>query len=72
MAAPIKYEGGMSLEAIAEAENTTPAAIHMLLTRALNKLRKRGLPVHTCRELLEVLERSRPHAEHTVRSGRRR
>jgi hypothetical protein len=68
--APLKHQ--MSLEEIAAKEGTTPAAINTLLSRALRKLRNRGLPVYTCRELLEALERSRPHTEHTVRRTARR
>jgi hypothetical protein len=70
MGAPIKYDGGMSLEAIAAAENTTPAAIHMCLSRALRKLRRQGLLI-TCRELAEALQRGR-NTENIVRTARRR
>jgi hypothetical protein len=69
MGAPVKHE--MSLEQIAQAEGISVAAAHMTITRALRKLRRQGL-ICTCRELSEALERSRPHTEHTVRSGRRR
>lgn len=55
-AAPIKHE--MSLEAIAEIEGTTVAAVHMCLSRALRKLRSQGL-VFTCRELADELDRNR-------------
>jgi hypothetical protein len=69
MGAPLKH-GGMSLEAIAAAENTTPAAIHTLLTRALKKLRRQKL-VFTARELAIELERNR-NVVHTVRGTARR
>jgi hypothetical protein len=59
MAAP------MTLREIAEREGTTPAAINVLLGRALKKLRKRGLLI-TCRELSAILERNRA-TEHVVR-----
>jgi hypothetical protein len=59
-------------EEIAEAEGITAGAARMTLTRALRKLRRQGLPIFTCRELLEALERGRPHAEHSVRTGRGR
>jgi hypothetical protein len=57
MGRPIKYE--MSLEAIAESEGTTVGAINVCLGRALKKLRKRGLQVITCRELMLELESHR-------------
>jgi hypothetical protein len=38
MGAPVKH--AMSLEEIAQAEGTSVAAVHMLLTRALRKLRR--------------------------------
>jgi hypothetical protein len=72
MGAPIKYEGGMSLEAIAAAEGTTPAAIHMLLSRALRKLRSSQGSICSARELLDAVERNRPHTQHTVRRVRGR
>lgn len=42
MGAPVK-SGGMSLEQIAQAEGTTVGAVHVLLGRALKKLRRAGL-----------------------------
>jgi DNA-binding CsgD family transcriptional regulator len=56
MGAPVRYAA--SLEEIAEAEGVSIAAIHMLLTRALRKLRAQGLLI-TCRELADELERNR-------------
>jgi hypothetical protein len=68
--APLKHE--MSLEAIAAAENTTPAAIHMCLSRALRKLRKlrKEKLLITARELALELEAHRATAN-SVRTGRR-
>jgi DNA-binding CsgD family transcriptional regulator len=56
MAAPLKH--AMSLEQIAEAEGTSPRAIHTLICRALKKLRSQGL-VFTARELAIELDRNR-------------
>jgi hypothetical protein len=56
MAAPLKYAA--SLEQIAEAEGTSPRAIHTLLCRALKKLHKAG-HLKACRELAEELDRGR-------------
>jgi hypothetical protein len=56
MAAPLKH--AMSLEQIAEAEGTSPRAIHTLISRALKKLRRRGL-ILTARELAQELDRNR-------------
>jgi hypothetical protein len=67
VAAPIK--GEMSLEAIAEAEGTSVAAINMCLSRALRKLRSQGL--QTAKELAIELERGR-NSENIVRNARGR
>jgi len=67
VAGPIKY-GGMSLEEIAQAEGSTVAAINMLLSRALRKLRKQKL-ICTAAELARQLDANRNDA-HIVRTGR--
>lgn len=56
MGAPVKYAA--SLEQVAEAEGISVAAAHMLITRALRKLRAQGL-ICTCRELAEALDANR-------------
>jgi hypothetical protein len=56
MAAPLRH--AMSLEQIAEQEGTTPRAIHTLISRALKKLRRKGL-IFTARELSQELDRGR-------------
>ena len=62
MAGQLKHAA--SLEEIALAEGTTPAAINTLLSRALRKLKRAGL-LMTCRELSQILDRGRA-TEHTV------
>jgi hypothetical protein len=47
-----------SLEECARAEGISVAAAHMLISRALRKLRSQGL-VKTCRELAQELDRNR-------------
>jgi hypothetical protein len=59
MAAPVRH--AMSLEEIAAVESTSVAAIHMLLSRALRKLRSKDL-IFTGREL--ALELDRNQGEH--------
>ena len=61
---------GMTLAEIAEREGVSVGAVHMLLSRALRKLRRQGLLL-TCKELAEALERNR-HTEHVVRRVRGR
>lgn len=56
MAAPLKH--AMSLEQIAQAEGISVAAAHMLISRALRKLRRQGL-ICTCAELAQELDRNR-------------
>jgi hypothetical protein len=56
MAAPLRHAA--SLEEIAQAEGISVAAAHMLISRALRKLRRQGLIV-TCRELAEALDAGR-------------
>jgi DNA-directed RNA polymerase sigma subunit (sigma70/sigma32) len=51
-------EPAATWEEIAEAENITPGAARMCLTRALRKLRRQGLLL-TCRELAEALDANR-------------
>jgi hypothetical protein len=68
MGAPVKYAA--SLEQVAEAEGISVAAAHMLLTRALRKLRENGL-LCTCAELARQLDANRNDA-HTVRRTARR
>jgi galactitol-specific phosphotransferase system IIB component len=48
----------MSLEQIAQAEGISVAAAHMLISRALRKLRRQGL-ICTCAELAQELDRNR-------------
>jgi hypothetical protein len=68
MGAPVKYAA--SLEQVAEAEGISVAAAHMLLTRALRKLRANGL-LCTCAELARQLDAHR-ETENIVRTGRGR
>jgi hypothetical protein len=68
MAAPLRHAA--SLDEIAAIEGTTPAAINVLISRALKKLRKNGL-ILTAAELARELESHRNDA-HTVRGVRGR
>jgi DNA-binding CsgD family transcriptional regulator len=68
VAAPIRHAA--SLEEIAAIEGTTPRAIHTLISRALRKLRNRGLLVTTARALALELESHR-ETENIVRTVRR-
>lgn len=74
MGRPLKHGGGMSLEAIAAVEGSTPEAIQGLLRNAMRKLRKRGGPlVTTARELALELEahRAASHSLSRPRSARK-
>jgi hypothetical protein len=69
MATPPKHAA--SLEEIAQAEGMSIAAVHMMISRALRKLRSQGL-VFTARQLALELE-SRRATENSMyqRNGRR-
>ncbi len=69
MGAP-KGRFAASLEEIAAAEGISIAAAHMLLSRALRKLRTNGL-LCTCAELARQLDANR-NTENTVRRVRGR
>ena len=55
---PTPGKFAMTLEQIAQAENTTPAAINVLLSRAFKKLRRAAL-LCTAKELADHLEKNR-------------
>jgi hypothetical protein len=52
----------MSIEEIAASEGSTPAAINVLLGRALRKLRREGL-IFTAKDLADELDRNRKGIE---------
>jgi hypothetical protein len=56
MGAPVRHAA--SLEAIAKAEGMSVAAVHVIISRALRKLRSQGL-VLICRELAQHLDANR-------------
>lgn len=56
MATPLKHAA--SLEEIAQAEGMSIAAVHMMISRALRKLRAHGL-LCTARDLAIELDRNR-------------
>jgi hypothetical protein len=64
MGAPVRHAA--SLEEIAQAEGVSIGAAHMLLTRALRKLRANGL-LCTCAELARQLDANRNDAHVVVR-----